>query len=101
MLSYFPEASSNNKFFDSSLLREEIVLQPQSTITNVTRSGLGSSLFARRYWGNILAFASFFSFPLGTKMFQFPRFAPLHIAEAISHYRDKVSPFGNLRIKAC
>ena len=34
--------------------------------------GLGSSLFARHYWGN----RSFLSSPPGTKMFQFPGFAP-------------------------
>ena len=32
---------------------------------------LGSSQFARRYYGNRFLL----SFPLGTKMFQFPRFA--------------------------
>ena len=36
-------------------------------------SGLGSSPFARHYWGN----HCLFSLPRGTKMFQFPRFASL------------------------
>ena len=35
-------------------------------------AGLGSSLFDRHYWGNRL----FLSPPPGTKMFQFPGFAP-------------------------
>ena len=35
--------------------------------------GLGSSPFARHYWGN----HCLFSLPRGTKMFQFPRFASL------------------------
>ena len=44
-----------------------------TTPENVRKhSGLGSSLFARHYWGNRL----FLSFPPGTKMFQFPGFAP-------------------------
>ena len=37
-------------------------------------SGLGSSPFARHYWGNHCLFSS----PAGTKMFQFPAFASLH-----------------------
>ena len=36
------------------------------------RAGLGSSPFARRYWGN----RCFLSLPPGTEMFQFPGFAP-------------------------
>ena len=45
------------------------VLQPRRVLEH---DGLGSSLFARHYWGNRL----FLSFPPGTKMFQFPGFAP-------------------------
>ena len=37
-------------------------------------SGLGSSPFARHYWGN----HCLFSLPQGTKMFQFPWFASPH-----------------------
>ena len=37
-------------------------------------TGLGSSPFARHYWGN----HCLFSLPAGTKMFQFPAFASLH-----------------------
>ena len=43
-------------------------LQPRRVLE---RDGLGSSLFARRYWGNRL----FLSSPPGTNMFQFPGFA--------------------------
>ena len=50
--------------------------------------GLGSSPFARHYWGN----HCLFSFPAGTKMFQFPRFAspklaviPAYCAGGLSH----------------
>ena len=46
-----------------------VILQPRNVRKH---SGLGSSLFARHYWGNRL----FLSFPPGTKMFQFPGFAP-------------------------
>ena len=45
------------------------VLQPRRVLE---RDGLGSSPFARHYWGN----RSFLSSPPGTKMFQFPGFAP-------------------------
>jgi hypothetical protein len=43
--------------------------QPRRDFRHV---GLGCSRFARRYYGN----HSLFSFPLGTEMFHFPRFAP-------------------------
>ena len=45
------------------------VLQPRRVLEH---DGLGSSPFARHYWGNRL----FLSPPPGTKMFQFPGFAP-------------------------
>ena len=60
----FPEASGS----DSDGYR--LVLQPRIVRK---RRGLGSSLFDRHYWGNRL----FLSSPPGTKMFQFPGFAPL------------------------
>ena len=44
-------------------------LQPRHVLEH---AGLGSSPFARHYWGN----RSFLSSPPGTKMFQFPGFAP-------------------------
>ena len=45
------------------------VLQPRRVLEH---DGLGSSPFARHYWGN----RCFLSSPPGTKMFQFPGFAP-------------------------
>ena len=45
-----------------------LVLQPQSFRRT---TGLGSSRFARHYYGN----HSLFSFPQGTEMFHFPWFA--------------------------
>ena len=45
-----------------------------------------------------------FSLPQGTEMFHFPWYhlAALCIQTAMApHYRDRVSPFGYLRIKAC
>ena len=44
------------------------------------------------------------SFPPVTEMFHFTgsRFAPLCIQVAmIGHYLNRVTPFGNLRVKAC
>ena len=46
-----------------------VVLQPRSCRN---MNGLGYSPFARHYWGN----HCLFSFPAGTKMFQFPALAP-------------------------
>jgi hypothetical protein len=56
-----------------------------------------------RFRSPLLAESSFLSFPRGTKMFHFPRFARtrLCIQRAVRrHYPPWVSPFGNLRIKA-
>ena len=52
------------------------VLQPQQCRNIV---GLGSSPFARHYWGNHILF----SLPTGTKMFQFPAFA--HYIRSVSN----------------
>jgi hypothetical protein len=72
-------------------------------------AGLGSSAFARRYLRNLYLISS----PPGTEMFQFPGFAPgtqlctpipfkcTVECRVIPYYRDRVSPFGHLRIKAC
>ena len=64
-----PSAPSLSRKF--RFVRQSIspVLQPR---TVREQSGLGSSLFDRHYWGNRL----FLSPPPGTKMFQFPGFAP-------------------------
>ena len=58
----FPNASTHHPSCDIA------VLQPQRCRNIV---GLGSSPFARHYWGN----HCLFSLPTGTKMFQFPAFA--------------------------
>ena len=60
--SFFPESSS--LLFSCNA----VVLLPRSC-RNIT--GLGYSPFARHYWGN----HCLFSFPAGTKMFQFPALA--------------------------
>ena len=70
-------------FFHDSVLQPHICLN---------RYGLGSSPFARHYLGNHYLF----SFPAGTKMFQFPALAPL-CGDMPSAYQ--VVPFGNLRFK--
>ena len=59
---YFPESSSLMSSCNG------VVLQPH-TCRNM--DGLGCSPFARHYWGN----HCLFSFPAGTKMFQFPALA--------------------------
>ena len=64
---YFPEHSAHQ------LSCHDVVLQPH-TCRNM--GGLGCSPFARHYWGN----HCLFSFPAGTKMFQFPALA-FHIVE--------------------
>src|SRR3954454_21328243 len=62
-------------------------------------NGLGSSQFARRYYGSCMLL----SFPRGNEMFQFPRFPPTALcvqAEVTGHDPSRVSPFGYPRIKA-
>ena len=58
----FPDASTRHVSCDVA------ALQPPH---GRNRAGLGSSPFARHYWGN----HCLFSLPGGTKMFQFPPFA--------------------------
>ncbi len=48
----------------------------------------------------LLAESLLISFPPGTEMFQFPGFAS-SLSLMAPYYRDRVSPFGHLRIKAC
>ena len=60
---YFPEHSAHQ------LSCHGVVLQPHPCRN---MDGLGYSPFARHYWGN----HCLFSFPAGTKMFQFPALAP-------------------------
>jgi hypothetical protein len=62
--------------------------------------GLGSSGVARHYCRN----RCLLSFPQGTKMFQFPwlPLPSLYIQLRVTrHDSSRVSPFGNLRFKAC
>ena len=69
-----------------------VLLQPRSVRK---RSGLGYARFARHYSG----YHCLFSLPPGTKMFQFPGFAPSHDGGRPSTCR--VAPFGYSRIKSC
>ena len=64
-----PSAPTLSRMFRLARMSMSPVLQPR---TVREQSGLGSSLFDRHYWGNRL----FLSPPPGTKMFQFPGFAP-------------------------
>ena len=86
-----PSAPSLSRKF--RFVRQSIspVLQPR---TVREQSGLGSSLFDRHYWGNRL----FLSPPPGTKMFQFPGFAPARAGARPSAVR--VAPFGHVRINS-
>ena len=59
---HFPEGSTHETACNGAVLQPRIC-------RNI--SGLGSSPFARHYWGNHYLF----SFPAGTKMFQFPALA--------------------------
>ena len=62
-----PSAGRLSRRFRSPSSCHVLVLQPRR---NRNPGGLGSSPVARHYWGNHVLF----SLPLGTKMFQFPRF---------------------------
>lgn len=71
-----------------------------SKLAGKNLKGLGSSGVARHYCRN----RCLLSFPQGTKMFQFP-WLPLPILcvqiRVTRHDSSRVSPFGNLRFKAC
>ena len=54
---------------------------PSYDSSYAAHTGLGCSPFARRYFGNI----QLFSFPLGTEMFHFPRFAPTSVGTQSSN----------------
>ena len=62
-------------------------------------SGLGSSLFARRYWGS----RGFFLFLRVLRCFSSPGSppAPMHSAQAGTAPPCRVAPFGHLRITSC
>lgn len=79
-------------------------LTPEGVLANTfvgkNLKGLGSSGVARHYCRN----RCLLSFPQGTKMFQFPwlPLPTLYIqVRVIRHDSNRVSPFGNLRFKAC
>ena len=86
-----PSAGRLSRRFRSPSSCHLLVLQPRR---DRNPGGLGSSPVARHYWGNHILF----SLPLGTKMFQFPRFAS-SIREDGSPSDCRVAPFGNPRIK--
>ena len=68
------------------------LLQPRHVLEH---NGLGSVPFDRHYSGYRL----FLSLPQGTKMFQFPWFAPTIVGDGSSTRR--VAPFGHARINSC
>ena len=63
-----PAMAMRSGMFHSTSSCDGVVLQPRECL-NIR--GLGSSPFARHYWGNHMLF----SLPAGTKMFQFPAYA--------------------------
>ena len=83
-------------FFDRSfqtvLLPHDFALLTLQPHISRDLCGLGSSPFARRYWGNHCLFSS----PAVTKMFQFTAFALLAQSP-----KGGVSPFGYPRINGC
>ena len=84
-----PTVSTVFQFLTVALCR---LLQPRHVRKHI---GLGSAPFARHYSG----YRFFLSSPPGTKMFQFPGFAPSHDGGRPSTCR--VAPFGYSRIKSC
>ena len=67
-----------------------------ATVVALHESGLGSSLFARRYWGS----RSFFLLLWVLRCFNSPGLppAPMHSAQAARATPWQVTPFGDLRI---
>ena len=84
-----PTVSTVFQFLTDSLCR---LLRPRNVRK---RSGLGSAPFARHYSG----YRFFLSLPPGTKMFQFPGFAPSIDGSGSSNHW--VAPFGYPRINSC
>ena len=82
----FPDGSGSTRI----CLRE--VLQPRRVLE---RSGLGSSLFARHYWGN----RCFFLLLRVLRCFSSPG-SPRHI-DGTGSSIQWVAPFGHVRIKPC
>ena len=82
--------------FQNVLLTIQVLRRgPTTPYVHCYTCGLGSSPVARHYWGN----HCLFSLPLGTKMFQFPRFASILNSMDSSPSDCWVVPFGNLGVK--
>ena len=86
-----PAAARLSRRFRSPSSCNVAVLQPPGCRDSL---GLGYSPFARHYWGN----HCLFSFPAGTKMFQFPALASLPKIVIVTK-GDWVVPFGDRGIK--
>ncbi len=93
-----------NSFVTSRGLRDDLRQNPTTPSMQHTRAirilGLGSSHFARRYFGN----RNFFLFLRVLRCFTSPRSLPLDyvfIKGIPRHYPGWVTPFGHPRIKAC
>ena len=86
-----PSAGRLSRRFRSPSSCHLLVLQPRR---DRNPGGLGSSPVARHYRGNHVLF----SLPLGTKMFQFPRFTSTIKVDG-SPSDCRVAPFGNPGIK--
>ncbi len=85
-----------NSFNRNASLSRQIPRPPYRNACTLLRDiGLGSSRFARRYFGNHYCFL----FLRVLRCFSSPGALPL--ARMIRHYSYRVSPFGYLRIYAC
>ena len=74
--------------FQNVLLTIQVLRRgPTTPQMHCYTSGLGSSPFARHYWGN----HCLFSLPAGTKMFQVPAFASLHFVRMTVLQTDGLS----------
>jgi hypothetical protein len=100
----FPDPSANGRFGNSptspQLVRPSPTTPGRQRLRAVTPVGFG--LFPVR--SPLLGESRLLSFPRGTEMFQFPRFAShrLWIQRRIrEHYLAWVPPFGHPRINAC
>ena len=86
-----PSTAVRSGTFPSESSCHDAVLLPRCCLDS---AGLGSSPFARHYWGN----HCLFSLPAGTKMFQFPAYAH-RTGRCARPSVWRVVPFGNPRIK--
>ena len=85
-------------------LSRRVQLQaPGPTAAPLPRSSFLERFGLFRFRSPLLAESLLFSFPRGTEMFHFPRFAPVSLWIQLTvrrHYPPWVSPFGHRRIKA-